>query len=125
MVEVLRNMLSELWLEKKLLMITTDNASNNETLASELYFNLSEKYTLNNSNSLSDGCLRFQGINSYIRCVAHILNLIVKDMFIAMKCGDFRSAMEVCDLLQENKKTGRHSALAQLWIMVLWISRTP
>ena len=92
-------MLAGLQLEKKLLTITADNASNNETLASELYFNLSEKYASDDSSSSSDGRLRFQGVDSYIRCLAHILNLIVKDMLMAMKSRDHRSAMEACDLL--------------------------
>lgn len=80
MTERLWNMLAELQLEKKLLTITADNASNNETLASELFFNLSEKYASDDSSSSSGARLRFQGVDSYIRCLAHILNLIVKDM---------------------------------------------
>jgi hypothetical protein len=125
MAERLQRMLAELQIENKLLTITADNASNNETLASELYFNLTEKYNSDDSNPLSKGCLRFQGVDSYIRCLAHVLNLIVGDILSALKSGDHRSAMEACDLLQENKKIGQYSALARLRIMALWISRTP
>jgi hypothetical protein len=37
-------MLVELRIEEKLLIITADYALNNETLASELYFNLVQQY---------------------------------------------------------------------------------
>lgn len=104
MAELLRNMLSELQLEDKLLTITADNASNNETLASELYFHLSEKYNSDSFDPSCSGHLRFLGIDSYIRCLAHVLNLIVSDILSAMKSGDNRSAAEACDLLQENKE---------------------
>jgi hypothetical protein len=50
MAERLQRMLAELQIENKLLTITADNASNNETLASELYFNLTEKYNSDDSN---------------------------------------------------------------------------
>ena len=125
MAELLQSMLSELQLEDKLLTITADNASNNESLASELYFNLSEKYASDGFDPSCSGRLRFLGIDSYIRCLAHVLNLIVSDILSSMKSGDHRSAAEACDLLQENKKMGRHSALARLRIMALWICRTP
>lgn len=124
MAELLQRMLSELQLEDKLLTITADNASNNESLASELYFNLSEKYTSDGFDPSYSGRLRFLGIDSYIRCLAHVLNLIVSDILSSIKSGDHRSAAEACDLLQENKKMGRHSALARLRIMALWICRT-
>jgi hypothetical protein len=44
MAETLQKMLVELRIEGKLLTITADNASSNETLASVLYFNLLEEY---------------------------------------------------------------------------------
>ncbi|KAJ6037739.1 hypothetical protein N7444_008484 [Penicillium canescens] len=118
-------MLVELRIEEKLLTITADNASNNETLVSELYFHLLEKYNSEDSKLPDKGRLRFQGIDSYIRCLAHVLNLIVRDILSRMKSGDHKSAIEACDLLQGNKKIGRQSALARIRIMTLWILRTP
>jgi len=50
MAETLQRMLVELQIEEKLLTITADNASNNETLASELYFNMLEKHNSKDSN---------------------------------------------------------------------------
>ena len=99
-------MLSELQLEDKLLTITADNASNNKILASELYFSLAEKYTSDSFDPLYSGRLRFLGIDSYIRCLAYVLNLIVSDILLVIKSGDYRSAVEACDLLQENQKIG-------------------
>ena len=123
MAETLQKMLIELRIEDKLLTITADNASNNETLASELYLNLLEEY--NSEDSKVSRRLRFQGIDSYIRCLAHVLNLIVRDILSGMKSRDHKSAIEACDLLQGNKKIGRQSALARVRIMALWILRTP
>ena len=125
MAELLQRMLVELQMEHKLLTITADNASNNETLMSELYFNLTEKFTTENSSVSHKKRLRFNGVDSYVRCLAHVLNLIVSDILSALKSGDHKSAIEACDLLQDNKKIGRHSALSRLRIMALWISRTP
>lgn len=124
MAEILQRTLVELQIEK-LLTITADNASNNETLVSELYFNMLEKYNSEDSNVPNKGRFRFQGIDSYIRCLAHVLNLIVSDILSEMKSGDHKSAIEACDLLQGNKKIGQQSALARIRIMALWILRTP
>ncbi|KAK5790595.1 hypothetical protein VI817_007882 [Penicillium citrinum] len=62
---------------------------------------------------------------SYIRCLAHVLNLIVGDILSALKSGDHKTAVTACDLMQENKDIGMHSVLSRLRIMSLWITRTP
>jgi coenzyme F420-reducing hydrogenase delta subunit len=124
MAELLQNTLEELQIEQKLLTITADNAANNESLVSELFFNITDKF----SGSISlDGArsLRFQGEDSYIRCMAHVLNLIVSDILSALKAGDHGTAVAACDLMQKNREIGPHSALARLRIMALWIARTP
>ncbi|OQE21487.1 hypothetical protein PENFLA_c014G04612 [Penicillium flavigenum] len=77
MAELLQSMLSELQLEDTLLIITADNASNNETLASKLYFKLAEKSTSDSFYTSCSGRLRFLGIDSYIRCLAYVLDLIL------------------------------------------------
>ncbi|KAJ5348632.1 uncharacterized protein N7506_001885 [Penicillium brevicompactum] len=69
--------------------------------------------------------LRFQGAGSYIRCLAHVLNLIVDDILSALKSGDNKTAVTACDLMQENKEIGMHSVVSRLRIMSLWIARTP
>lgn len=59
MAESLQKMLVELRIEEKLLTITADNVSNNETLASKLYFNLLEEYNSEESKVPGKGRLRF------------------------------------------------------------------
>ena len=88
MADTVLKCLQELNLERKLLTITGDNASNNETLVSELYSKLWGKYNIMDDSS-EDGraAFRFQGLPSYVRCLAHIINLIVKDILKALKSG--------------------------------------
>jgi hAT family C-terminal dimerisation region len=117
MAQTVEEILEELGIRYKLLAITTDNASNNETLVSELFFNLS---TVDNPEQL-----RFLGLDSFIRCAAHVLNLIVTDILSDLKAGEHSSAMAACDLLQQNKDIGEQSALARLRIIALWIGKTP
>jgi hypothetical protein len=127
MAELLSKTLAELNIECKLLTITEDNATNNEILMSELYFRLAEKFpkTIQPNTQSNTACLHFQGVDSYVRCLAHILNFIVHDILAALKAGDHKTAVAVCDLMQENKQIGSHSAMARLRIMTLWIARTP
>jgi hypothetical protein len=92
---------------------------------SKLYFNLLEKYNSEDSNLPDKGRLRFQGIDSYIRYLTHILNLIVRDILSRIKSRDHKSTIEAYNLLQGNKKIGRQSTLARIRIITLWILRTP
>ena len=106
------NLLSELHLESKLITITADNASNNKAMVSILETLLSE------SNS------QFHGINSFIRCLAHILNLIVKEILRSLKSGTYKEAVKICNHLHdENLST--ESALSRLRILAVWIHRSP
>jgi hypothetical protein len=82
----------------KLLTITGGNATNSE-LVSELFFHLLEKYpktiqvnTESNTESNIQSnieLLHFQGTDSYVCCLAHILNLIVQGILAALKAGDY------------------------------------
>ena len=107
--------LSDLDLQSKLISITGDNASNNEVMASELYLMLKE----------SNQKIQFCGVDSYIRCLAHILNLIVKDILRALKSGSTQEASTACDYLRAGKSLPNQTALARLRILALWISRSP
>jgi hypothetical protein len=115
------NMLVELSLEHKLISITGDNASNNEAMASELYFSLSNRFGEQDENST----LLYRGLDSYIRCLAHVLNLIVKDILRALKSGDTEQAQAACDSLQDGHSITNQSAIGRLRILALWISRNP
>ncbi|KAK9334842.1 hypothetical protein V1521DRAFT_137208 [Lipomyces starkeyi] len=70
--------------------------------------------------------MRFEGLSSYIRCIARVLNLIVGDILSALRAGDIQSADRACDDLRANKDLDPDlSPLARLRIIVLWIDRSP
>jgi hypothetical protein len=73
-----------------------DNASNNETMASELLYSLIG--TASNKNKI-----QFQGLDSYIHCLAHILNLIVKDILQALESDTPKEADIICDRIQDGR----------------------
>jgi hypothetical protein len=125
MAEMLHATLEKLGIEGKILTIAADNATNNESLVSELFFSLKEKFKGSVIAHGETNIFRFQGVDSYIRCLAHVVNLIVGDILSALKFGDYKAAATVCDLMQENKDIGMHSAVSRLRIISLWIARTP
>lgn len=108
--------LVELNLESKLITITGDNASNNEVMVSELFHILTKE---------SSQTILFQGLDSYIRCLAHILNLIVKDILRSLKSGNVEEAHTICDNLRAGESISSQTALAKLRILALWIARSP
>jgi hypothetical protein len=123
MAGIVLEVLKELGISTKLITITSDNASNNDTLVDEVLCGLQEIYL---SNSGPTELVRFDGRNSQIRCIAHVLNRIVKDILTTLKAGDRESATIACDLLAEKKSIGDdHSSMSRLRILSLWISRTP
>lgn len=77
-------------LKEKLITITGNNASNNKTMASELFYLLSK-------TCLDKKKIQFKGLNSYICCLAYILNLIVKDILQALRCSTSNKASTICD----------------------------
>lgn len=111
-------MLIELDLERKLITITGDKASNNERMVSQLFQVLTQKL---GADPL------FRGASSYVRCLAHILNLIVKNILQTLKSGNIQEAHAVCDNLNEGEEWPIESQepLARLRILALWIHRSP
>lgn len=110
-------LLIELNLEHKLLSITGDNASNNERMALQLFQNLQKTC---GTDPL------FGGLGSYIRCLAHIINLIVKGILLALKSGNTEEATAICDSLDngEHQSFPAIEPLAKLRILALWIHRS-
>lgn len=108
-------LLAELNLKEKLLTI---NAGNNETMVSELFHTLME--TAHDKNEIP-----FQGLDGYIRCLAHILNLIIKDILRSLKSGTTKEAFAVCDDIQNGISVPVQSALVKLRILTVWINRGP
>jgi len=99
MTELLNITLKELQIESKLLTITADNTGNNEILMLKLYFNLTEKFSTFEIISLKIKQLHFQNINNYIRCLAHILNLIISNIFTVLKTNNYQTAITACNLI--------------------------
>jgi hypothetical protein len=116
-----RTTLRELDLEYKLTAITGDNASNNEVMASELFNTLNGKIDTGNVQNK----IQFYGLDSYIRCLAHIRTLIVKDILRALRSGSTEEAHVVCDSLRAGEPIKAQTALAKLRILALWIDRSP
>jgi hypothetical protein len=71
--------------------------------------------------------LLFQGLHSSVRCLAHILNLIVKDILRAVKSGNTGEAYTACDCSRDGIPwpCSTQGALAKLRIFALWIDRSP
>lgn len=80
---------------------------------------------------LRDTNRQFNGIGSYIRCLAHILNLIVKDILGALDSGTTHEALKICKHLGAGASTdvclklSAQTALSRLRILAVWISRSP
>ena len=117
--------LEELGLQHKLMAMTGDNASNNETMADALYHSLTNYAEGEDQESSETTPLKFQGSSSYVRCLAHVINLIVKDVLRTLKDGTMDDARAACDALQSSNPIGTQSALGRLRILALWIHRHP
>ena len=123
MAGIILDLLQELDIECKVISITGDNASNNETLMDVVESGLLERFP--GKDNLSN-TPRFHGQTSYIRCIAHVLNRIVKSILKTLNSGDRISANEAIELVS----TGQYinttdSALARLRVLIIWISRSP
>jgi hypothetical protein len=113
----IEELLVELDLKHKLLSITGDNASNNERMVLQLFENLQKS----GANTL------FCGLGSYVRCLAHIINLIVKDILSTLKSGNTEEATSICDSLDggEYHTFQNLEPLAKLRTLAIWIHRSP
>jgi hypothetical protein len=116
-------------LEQKLVATTGDNASNNPTLCRQLYKLLSKDFT--SDITLADRpydpreLIQFKGNQSFVRCLAHILNLIAKAILKALNAGSHKDAKKLIYKMAEKRiepftDTPR-SAIARLRLIVLWL----
>lgn len=95
--EVVLKMLDELDIAPKLLTITGDNAGNNGTLCDSLHGQLLKKYDNDDDRFRIRPLMRFRGRPSFIPCLAHILNLICKDVLASLRAGSAREAKAILD----------------------------
>ncbi len=102
----------------KILTITADNASNMEKLVELLDTMLSETANRNNIP------LIFEGRDGYIRCLAHIINLIVSDIMQAIKCGKKKDSYQILEKLEKKQAVDPMSAIMKLRTLVLYIKES-
>src|SRR6266536_6153168 len=128
--EAVLKVLEEIKIKYKLFAITGDNAGNNGTLYQALYSAL--KLEFDDMFSLIGRLrIRFHGNSSWIRCLAHIIALICKDVLTAVKAGSAKEAKRILDSWDVEFKThdyilphedGR-SVITKVRLLNLWILR--
>jgi hypothetical protein len=86
--------LEQLRVLQKLLALTADNASNNDTLVEHLHCQLLTQFDDKVDLELSNikPIMRFRGKQHRIRCIAHVLNLIVGQILSSLKTGTAKEA---------------------------------
>jgi hypothetical protein len=129
--EVVLKMLDELDIAPKLLTITGDNAGNNGTLYDSLHDQLLKKYDNDDDRFRIRPLMRFRGRQSFIPCLAHILNLICKDVLASLKAGSAREAKAILDDMAIHVSPAFNSlhstkgAIMKIRLLTLWIARSP
>jgi hypothetical protein len=87
----------------KIISITRDNASNNDTCARHLYKMLSYIYDKHLNNMLLySQLIRFKGEASKIDCFAHINNLIIKAILKLLGLSTYKDAIAFLDRVKDN-----------------------
>lgn len=129
------SMLHELEIGHKLLTITGDNAGNNSTMCDTLHTELSKLYDDEDSEFRLRPLMRFHGRPSFIRCLAHVINLICKDILTHFGAGSAREAKATLDHINVAKNQlptdfGTNlprdkNAVVKIRLLVLWIARSP
>jgi GTPase Era involved in 16S rRNA processing len=98
---IVATVLERFHISDKVMTITADNASNNDTLHRCLYQKLSRRYDKYLAETIiRDGMMKFTQ-NSQIRCFAHILNLVMKTILRSLRASSHK---EACDLLDDVAK---------------------
>ncbi|KAJ5346901.1 uncharacterized protein N7506_000154 [Penicillium brevicompactum] len=125
---IVATVLERFQISDKVMTITADNASNNDTLHRYLYQRLSQRYDEYLAETIiREGTIKFTP-NSQIRCFAHILNLVMKTILRSLRASSHK---EACDLLDDVAKrswktvNAPSSPIAKLRILVLWIAQSP
>jgi hypothetical protein len=117
MTEFVMTTLEELHLQSKLLSITCDSASNNGSMAKLLNDRLEE---LVNTGVIASK--KFDGEHSFIHCLAHIINLIVRSLLEELKCGFMKEANQYLDFPDDDHIM---SAVMKVRSLALYVSGSP
>jgi hypothetical protein len=112
---VVYNTLQYLVLRQKLLAVCSDNAANNLTLVEHLLERLSTEFDDEHDDLYSNlkDLMHFKGKKSHIRCLGHVLDLVVKVILADLKTGTMKEALDEVDTPS--------SAIAKLRHIVVWI----
>jgi hypothetical protein len=125
---IVATVLDRFHISAKVMTITADNASNNDTLHRFLYQKLSERYDEYLSEVvIQEGTMRFTQ-NSQICCFAHILNLVMKSILRSLQASSYKEAAALLnDIAKKSWKTIKAptAPIAKLRLLVLWIARSP
>src|SRR5271170_4359957 len=107
----------------KLLAITADNASNNDTLVEHLHCQLLQQFDERDPDFNDDSrpTMQFRGKQSYIRCIAYVLNRIVQKILKDLKTRTAKEAKELKDI----DIIGPLNSVVKIRLLVLWICKTP
>jgi hypothetical protein len=106
--------LDEFYLREKLLSITADNATSNESMMVQLEHQLQ----ISTPNS------RFEGLRSFVRCLAHTINLIVKEILGSVRASSF--AMGITGHSRQGIESSCHlSATENVRTLILYLSGSP
>ena len=126
--DIVATVLDRFYISDKVMTITADNVSNNDTLYRCLYQKLSQRYDKYLAETIiREGIMKFTQ-NSQIRCFAHILNLVMKSILRSLRASSHK---EACGLLDDVAKgswktiNAPTSPIVKLRLLVLQIARSP
>jgi hypothetical protein len=86
-------------LKLKLFSITRDNASNNSTLYCHLYKKLKREFNNEDKLNRTKLLMYFHSEDSYIQCLAHVINLICKAILKELKASTHKEAKAILDII--------------------------
>ena len=87
----------------KIIIVTGDNVTNNDTLCRYLYKRLARKYDdFLYPTGIRDEEMRFTKDYSQIRCFAHVLNLVCKEILKYLGSSTYTNAITFLDRI-DNK----------------------
>jgi hypothetical protein len=110
-------LLQELNINDKVISITSNNASNNETLVNIVESSLIEQFQWI-ENPLK--ALRFHSQDSFIRCITYILNRIVKLILTTLNSRDRATTTNSIELVSDRQYLSTSdSPLACLRVLVI------
>ncbi len=130
LVKAVKKILEELKIKHKLFAITGDNIGNNGTLCQVLYDHLKCQYD-DRFSLISRARIRFYSKQSQVRCLTHVIALIVKDVLYGVKASSAKEAKKMLDSwdthYQRNDyvipNDGGRSTIAKVRLLNLWILR--